>query len=448
MDSREQYEDTPSQPFLDVLTELSAGLAILSVIQRQQEAPPGTISENPVRRFNSASESEFVDKIQVPLPDLLWAFSLLFSPSREWPHVVASVLREEPQNQFTLYLANNRGSRSPEEEEYSNKWQKAVNSDDKTDLWPELAGTCTKRLESYTGINTISADAISEQFCKEIRDFATRASPGEPTGFPSALMNLIEKDLVPKLGNKASSTPLADKCWQFLRDHGDQFNEMFAQLPRWPSYRDADLPLSAHPTQLTLLSFRKAIENLAKLPRALSIFNEFRDALVSKGARFEIKLIPAPDTNGAPGPSKAIKAIKTLTAPLEKSGLIASHKVKEAIGIASRQQDRKPHCEIQMVQYFDQNQAERAGTWNVMGSSKRPCFACASLLRCSDFLFKESHGKAYPQHFQPAVKWFENNPNMKSAIRALKEDVVMRINSYKRALKQEYEVPDSATFFY
>ncbi|KAI0908392.1 hypothetical protein F4823DRAFT_563867 [Ustulina deusta] len=107
-------QSPPTQSFRDILIELSDAFAILSVDHPRQMSPSGTIDNSSgIKQFERSSKFDLIEEIGVPLPDILWVFALIFSPSRGGAHIVASVPREQPpelddtKSLFTLYLTTN-----------------------------------------------------------------------------------------------------------------------------------------------------------------------------------------------------------------------------------------------------------------------------------------------------------------------------------------------------
>ncbi|KAH8157830.1 hypothetical protein CIB48_g10414, partial [Xylaria polymorpha] len=438
----ENRQNTPgSTTFHDTLTELLARLAILSINDSQQEPPSGSIHETSViKQFEPSSRliSDFAEEFGIPLPDVLWAFSLIFSPSRAGNCVVASVLRQQPQDQdskkslFTLYLTINKGIWSHHDKEYSRKWQNGINlvmngtMPDSSDLLRSVTQHCKKRMQGYAesvertvlGIikNPKKPNPLLKKSCEETSaDIAAWAKSNKPTDFHVDLNNLLEK-----IGKDWSSmnalTSLAEDCWKFLNNHGDEFKKLFAKLPKSSdvSIHNDSLGLK-HPERARL--FLKTIENFAKLPRAFSICLKFRNVLVSKKARFKIQLL---DYSSITQVNR--RRMPSITEVKSKVPDFTVTKVEEVEHAVMEKENQNPHCEIQLLQYFYGK--DISGVWNVIGCSKRQCLACSALLRASDFLFEESHGKAYFQQLLSIEEWLENNEDTKSGITNLNQKLV------------------------
>ncbi|KAI0485636.1 hypothetical protein F4859DRAFT_528594 [Xylaria cf. heliscus] len=442
--SLENSQDTPTQieSFHDTLTELLSRLAFVNVDDIQQKTPSGSINEpSDIRQFQTSSGliSDFAEVFGIPLPDVLWAFSLIFSLSRCGSYVVASVLREQPQDQdpekslFILYLTINKGTWRPSDEAYKTKWQVAVDSNiNETmpsfpDLWSTVTQKCRKRITDYAKqVNEKSGAIIkgleeSEQFllksCRGTSNgSSTAALSTVPTLFPIFPESLFEeiKQHLAETSKVGVSKLLTEECWNFLNEHGDPFQKLFAHQPANSSAPEVKLSL-------------KTIENFAKLPRALCTYLKFREVLISRGARLRIELLHY-SHNSDHGPFNAsMEAVKS------KISKLTSRNVTKIIEDIEKKRKHPPHCEIQMLQYFDEDK-DKSGVWNVIGCSKRQCLACAKLLRASDFLFKESHGKAYFQQLLSIETWLEGNAKRNSAITALNQELAESINR-KRNLR-------------
>ncbi|KAI0438895.1 hypothetical protein F4803DRAFT_554595 [Xylaria telfairii] len=466
-----QYTPMQRQPFHVTLTELSARLAILNVNDRQQKDPSGSIDgRSVIKQFEPSSGliSDFAKVFDVPLPDVLWAFSLIFSPSRDGSCVVASVLREKPQNQdprrslFTLYLMINKGSWSSNDKKYSQKWQDAVNSainenmSDFSDLWSSLTQNCKKRIEDYVesakrnmfGVMKepkMQNPQLVQNCTKTFENIATLARSACPSGFYVALNQLlgrIKRDTGPDPEKDLAS--LTEECWKFLKKHGDDFQDLFACLPkrRTASEHTDSLGLR-YPERARL--FLQTIENFAKLPRAFNTYLKFRGVLVSSKSRLEIELLDY--SLIAQGDGLPMLSISSVMGMISK---LTTTNVEDAKDVVRDSEGNNPHCEIQMLEYMDKMK-KKSGIWNVIGSSKRQCLACAGLLRESDFLFKESHGKAYFQQFISNGRWLRDNKEMRSAIEKLNAELSksVRENNFEEqekkmeSVQKKYNEPDS-----
>ncbi|KAI0454468.1 hypothetical protein F5B21DRAFT_524675 [Xylaria acuta] len=475
--SPEQRENTPipTELFHDALTELLAKLAISSFNDPQQKPPSGSINKTSViKQFESSSGliSDFAEEFGVSLPDVLWAFSLIFSPSRSGGYVVASVLGEQEQAQdtkkslFTLYLTMNKGTWSSDDTKYREKWQDAVNCavngtmPDSSDLWSSLTQHCKERIESYAeSVGETVLGVIKEpkepnpslkKSCTETRDdIAKWARLVKPTEFPVALKVLLE-NIEQDWNYVDALTSLTEKCWEFLNDHGDNFQDLFAKLPERSS-----APIYIGPVRWThggrARLFLKTIENFAKLPRAWMTCLKFLNVLVSKKALFKIQLLPylsikqankhaQANCHGRANRSRmlldsSIIAVKSKISQLTKPNVL------EAEEIIMERKNHNPRCEIQLLQYFYHK--DKPGVWNVIGCSKRQCLACSALLRASDFLFEEGHGKAYFQQLLSIEGWLENDKDMASAITTLNQELTKTITEYNLIKKTRYVEPDS-----
>ncbi|KAI8955916.1 hypothetical protein F4801DRAFT_599141 [Xylaria longipes] len=458
-----QNTPTPTQPFHDTLRELLARLAILSVNDLQQKAPSGSINEtSAIKKFEPSSGliSNFAKEFGVPLPDVLWAFSVIFSPSRAGDCVVATVLREQAREQdptrslFTLYLTINKGIWSSDDEKYSKKWQDAVNRamsgtmPDFPDLWNSLTQNCKERIKGYAesakqnvfGVTKEPNDLLKISCMETLNDIAASASSAGPASFLVALDKLLkrmERDVDQNVAEVLAL--LTKKCWKFLKKYGDEFQKLFVQLPKLRTKPK----LRTEPTVINSLSlghperaryFLKTIENLAKLPRAFNTYLKFWGVLVSKESWFEIKFLPYP---------LHMPSNSSVLAVMSNISKLTTSDMEDATKIVRKKRNHNPHCEIQMLQYMHKLE-DKSGIWNVIGCSKRQCLACAELLRASDFLFKESHGKAYFQQLLSIEEWLKDNKDMQSAIKGLNQELVESVeecNSTKQTNK--YVEPDS-----
>ncbi|KAI1422790.1 hypothetical protein F5Y12DRAFT_596575 [Xylaria sp. FL1777] len=434
-----QPPPTPSSH--ETLIELSAALTILDVIQPQQESASGNITEDSVfEKFASSSDLSFANNIGVDLPDILWAVALIFSRSRGGEHVVASVLREQPQKEdrtksfFTLYLTTNARFWSKGDRAYRWKWQNAVNCDAnpldfKSALWMELTRCCSERITGYT-----------EQALKCFEGIRDEDLQGSDAWIREFLEH-VKGELGKGPWNEKFVRSLVEDCWdKFPKENGDQFDAWYTRL------REEVAPLERRTSSGPVYPDKKLImlrnlTNLMKVPRAYRIFAKFQNTLVSKGARLEIKLLRGP----------GVRYSEEIEAAIDKLANEQNHRMSESEVKEAKAKVRwhvQPHCEIQMLQYFPPSvpspvpSSEREDVWNVMGCSKRPCFACAKILRASGFLFKESHGKAYRQFFLSAEKWLTDDSKMKAAVEELKEKAVKRVREYEPK-STKMDEPDS-----
>ncbi|KAI0433232.1 hypothetical protein F5Y09DRAFT_338835 [Xylaria sp. FL1042] len=460
-------ESSSQESFHHALVELSAALALLSVIQPQLEPPAGTIEttdgKSNVKQFERPVGFDFTERAGVELPEILWAFAVIFSPSRDGKHVVASVLREEPQENdeskslFTLYLTKNGGIWSGDDEQYRDRWQDAVNNkisslDFSSGLWAELINFCICRAKEYVkhAKNCFKGIPEDEKRREELlKEICGKELQESNPGIIELLKNINGEIKCSR--SQQGPRKFIEECWGKLSsgDNVDQFAKLLERLRSdnaSPETGRSSKP--EHPDRR--LSLFKCVDNLAKLPRAFRTFSKFQSRLVSNGAQLRIELLSNPEQSYFNEVRSAIDRLanEQRSGPTEVNAQNVKkikarqvRKAKENIG-----RSLEPHCEIQMLQHFQTS--ERTGVWNVMGCSKRPCFACAKLLEASGFLFKESHGKAYHHYFLSAKEWLESNKEMKPAIEDLRRDVVGRVRAYRegKGTKIGYQEPDSPVF--
>ncbi|KAI3327683.1 hypothetical protein HD806DRAFT_531020 [Xylariaceae sp. AK1471] len=462
------------------MIELEAGLAILSVFQQQQKAPddiPGKPST--IQQFGDAPAFDFTKETGIRLLDVLWALSIIFSPSRTGKYVVASVLRRQPLGQdsakslFTLYLTTNEGSWPPDIGNYSKMWQEAVNCtlketvlDYSSDLWQQLTCFCGDRTTGYRdlaksnvlgkrrnpkgGLNTSqekrrendqNESQASFESHETFNDFDCWRPTGSLVTIYEDLKNLlleIKNELESGTNDKSSHIRTIEKCWQFTHKNGDRLPKLQEALVERNDFQ--------YPERARL--FLKTIENLGKLARAFHFFDKFRKALILQHARFEIKFIDSPKMANREvtlSDDDYYKEVHKRINELTRSNslkAVTTARAHETIRKLERSSS-KPHCEIQMLQYVDTlMDSEKSGTWKAIGCSKSPCFSCARLIEHSDFICDKSHDKVYFQSFKSVEGWLSNS-NMRFAVRALKNNVLRRI---KKPWEKMYYNPDSPTF--
>ncbi|KAI0972944.1 hypothetical protein F4678DRAFT_478186 [Xylaria arbuscula] len=474
----------PTQHFRDTLVELSAALAILSEVQPQQIWPSGKKDEAVSEQFEPPSQIEPNDKFGVPLSDLLWSFALIFSPSRCGIHVVASVLREQPQaddetkSLFTVYLTSNESSWKDADTTYQQMWQYGV---DRTKslpgptniLWQRLTKNCTDRIQGYADTAQRSMLGKKEEYegssflkseCESTHtDFDTWAHHQNAPRFAIALNELlgtIRSELKSEL-NPDRLPELTKKVWHFQKQHGDQFEELFGCLEeRTAKAVDGDVIVKLqgiehnlklkYPSRARL--FLKCIENLAKVPRAFFLYLRFRAILESTGAKLKIVLLSAKKLHVPVSANQNAGLVKRAIDMLarQQNSRISTTDLEKIKKKVDDQKDCYLHCEIQLLQHFF-SLSEREGMWNVLGCSKRPCFACSRLLQASPFAPGQSHGKAYNQNLAFGEKWFEGQEGMPQALQNLKDEAVESVlNRGTRETntvrtRKRFDEPDSPT---
>ncbi|KAK5635113.1 hypothetical protein RRF57_010825 [Xylaria bambusicola] len=422
------------------LVELSAALAILEAVEPQQESP-GSIRYRTleVEQFDSASKGSFREGFDIKLSDILWAFAVIFSKSRTGKHVVASVLREQTQEDdnsksvFTLFLTTNDGFWPDEYEEYKRRWEKTVNCE-KTPLgfpsalWKYLTDFCSDRISDYAEqarkcVLGIPRDEYApttnlKEECNKTFDDIEKWSHGI-----HKLLIELKEDLSKRSWNKAV---LVNKSWKALlalSDNSGRFQHLIYDR-QCPDRCDLIL---------------KCVENLAKVRKAYLIFAKFQKILLQKGAQLKIELL------GKTYASEAKAAVDRLIS--DQKGDKMRKYIDQAKKAIKGQKGTPPHCEIQMLVHF--SRADKKGVWNLIGCSKRPCYACAHLIKASDFLFSESHGKAYHQYFLSIENWleYEGNGEIKAAIKELRKKAVESVRRYRTGERLCFHAePDSPTF--
>ncbi|KAI0503157.1 hypothetical protein F5B22DRAFT_662309 [Xylaria bambusicola] len=438
--STQSSTQTGDESFHGTLVELSAALAILEAVEPQRESSDSTGYDLlEVKQFESASKADFKKDFNMKLQEVLWAFAVMFSKSRTRKHVVASVLREQTQEDdnskslFTLYLTTNRGFWPNEYDEHKRKLENAANCD-KTPpsllgaLWDDLTDFCFDRIEEYAeqarkcflGIPTGEYEPTIglESECKKTFDDIKGWCPNV-----YELLIELRRDLSKDSWDQAE---LVNKSWEALL----ALSKNSSRFPVLRSHRQC-----AKRRDLIL----KSVENLAKVRKAYLIFAKFGKTLRQKGAHLKIELL------GKTYESEAEDAIDRLISDQNDDEMRKStERVKKAI---KGQKGTLPHCEIQMLMYF--SRADKKGVWNLIGCSKRPCYACSHLLAASGFLSSKSHGKAYHQYFSSIENWLEceGNEASKAAIKELRRKVVESIQGYgERKHFIPYTEPDSPVF--
>ncbi|KAI0539342.1 hypothetical protein GGR58DRAFT_464698 [Xylaria digitata] len=444
----------PTQPFRDTLVELSAGLAILGKAQCQQKSPSGIMEGGLIKKFDRL---DLIEKTGISLPEILWAFALIFSPSRNGKHVVASVLREETQKQepekplFTIYLAaNSKECRETWTPTYNKKWENAVNHptstplDFSSNLWRELTRTCIKRIKDY--MKLAKKQFRGEKGKNTLQEIKTWLPSESSSEFAIELISLLEKikeTIENNPYNEGDLRSLVQDCWEITLSEKNKkkFEATYENLK-------CD---STHPTRPPSHKPLDRIQDLAKLPRAFKIFAKFQNILVLNEARLDIEeipeitehdhILPAVDGDHTNLIQKAINNLASQNPKVKR--------LEDLKALVGTRKTGHLHCEVKMLQHIDQcREEERVGIWNVIGCSKRPCYTCAKLIEASGFLYKESHGKAYYQQFGSVGGWLEGNPRMKEAIEELKVEVVTSVQRYSRSGDRPMTpVPDSPTLW-
>ncbi|KAF2968452.1 hypothetical protein GQX73_g5073 [Xylaria multiplex] len=299
----------PTQPFRDTLVELSAGLAILGEVRCQQKDPSGIMEGALIKKFD---RFDLIEKIGISLPMILWAFALIFSPSRNGKHVVASVLREETPKQepekciFTIYLAaNNKECWQTLTLAYKKKWENAVNHptstplDFSSDLWQELTHTCIERIKGY--MKLAKKQFLGKKGKSTLQEFETRLSSEPSPEFAIKLVSLLKKTketivkLEKNLYNESDLRFLVQYCWEITLSENNR-KEFEAQYKHLQCDSTPPSPKPGHYKQIERML--DCIQDLAKLPLAFKVFAKLQDILVLNKAWLRIEEISKITENG------------------------------------------------------------------------------------------------------------------------------------------------------
>lgn len=351
--------------------------------------------------------------------NVLWAFALIFDSTRTGTDVTATVLRESQHEDpkkvtITLYVAKNCGLSNDTEDcgsfreckEDLERWVMSPFLDVKGHIMERSKG----RISSYynSAKDTFKNDSRMETY-NQLLNWCPENEP-----YLSFAMQL--KDLLKLIWDTVQKDDFDDRkrtmhrAWVFLNNHGATFNELWTPFqsnltphPIMPDFDDK---------RKIVAQYFKNIENFAKLPRAIHVFQEFRRFVTESDFTFKISPIPSESTTGADDRGTKL-----------------------------------PHCEMQLLQYFEgKGQEHKGGTWNLIGCSKRPCYCCSFIIKHgSDFTFKDSHGKIYGPWIPPQST--SPHSRLPGALEELNRDLEKKISDISKGPheKDGRVNPDSPT---
>ncbi|KAI1078563.1 hypothetical protein F5B20DRAFT_582190 [Whalleya microplaca] len=435
--------------FTDLVTNMSACLAILSVSGQQTFTEP-TSTPLQLTRFEPHSNVDFQRSTGVALNEILYAFALIFSATRFSKDVTATLLQENPNHgfhnrpQFTLYVARNSGLWNDDKNfnKHKKQWEEWTNNKDfhisfdfNNFVWKAMWFSCRLRIYSYSD--------TARDNTQDLRTYdAFQEWKSDNEIFSSDLNDLLKvmrKTLGSKPCQETESQDLVQRCWNLLDVHGRAFDAL-------------RLGLQSHKPGISIPAFTKphladcylkSIENFAKLPRAFHNYVRFRSSLVNLEATFKIKPISPPK------PSVSTQRHTSSTSEIPKaSGVAPTSEVMERMVELSKtytisseltqkakdethkpREESYPHCEIQVLYRLENlGVLTKAGMWKLIGCSKRPCYSCDRMIKWgSEFQADQSHEKkTYCRWSLPED--LSKHCTMQESVRKLHDEVLHRVS--------------------